>query len=342
MASGKKRTSSQSPCPVMYDLCRFLMIFLAECRIIPNFEVSDPINIVNMQIIGSFYGNAGRMRGAECGARMLKRRLLELVPAVDGPDVDLYAGSDNSGVACLDEVVHYCTDLGSAVFNALVSGHRVIVVGGDHSMVMGSLLGSARVADLRQEKLGVIYIDAHADINTVAASATGNLHGVPLASSFGIEKDASLTALRAPGLETDDLLYLGLRSVDDPERQTIERYGIRHCTSAGLNEMHSGRPAAFAAEIERMIDGFIAERGLERLHVSVDIDVLDPRYAPATGVPEPDGISPDMLKTMLDCIVATGKVHTLDFVEYNPHLDPDGATEALASELLGRMAPKLS
>ncbi len=202
-----------------------------------------------------------------------------------------------------------------------------IALGGDHSVSMGSVAGVAEAG-----RTGVLWIDAHADLNTPASSPSGNIHGMPLAHLLG-EGDARLLDIwgGGPVLDPNDLVFIGLRSLDPFERSFIRERGIRAYTMK---------------EIDRRGLAVVAEEALEvlsdvpRLHVSFDADALDPTIAPGVGTPVPGGLSYREAHLLMELAADSGKVTSLDLVEVNPILDVQNSTGRImvemASSLLGK------
>ena len=215
----------------------------------------------------------------------------------------------------------------AATSEVLSSGDFPFILGGDHSVSLGSI--SAATSFFKDRCFGVIYIDAHADMNTPRTSPTGNVHGMCLAATLG-KGDGRLVSVADTLLTSDKLLMIGTRSVDPGERELLTDLNVKTITSDEINNRLDG----MIGEIE----DFIRANKLDCVHLSVDIDVLDPKYAPATGVPELGGISPASLERVLGTILKTGIVKSCDLVEYIPGLDDDRQTlkrcEAIVSQIM--------
>lgn len=201
-----------------------------------------------------------------------------------------------------------------------------IALGGDHSVSLGSVSGVAQAG-----RTGVLWIDAHADLNTPASSPSGNVHGMPLSHLLGAG-DPRLLNIWGGGavLEPRDLVFIGLRSLDPFERAFIREHGVRAYTMK---------------EIDRRGLAVVAEEALEylgapRLHVSFDADALDPALAPGVGTPVPGGLSYREAHLLMELLADSGKVSSLDLVEVNPVLDVRNSTGRImvemASSLLGK------
>ncbi len=201
-----------------------------------------------------------------------------------------------------------------------------IALGGDHSVSLGSVSGVAQAG-----RTGVLWIDAHADLNTPQSSPSGNVHGMPLSHLLG-EGDPRLLGVWGGGavLNSRDLVFIGLRSLDPFERLFIREHNIRAYTMK---------------EIDRRGLAVIAEEALEylsapRLHVSFDADALDPSVAPGVGTPVPGGLSYREAHLLMELLADSDKVSSLDLVEVNPVLDVKNSTGRImvemASSLLGK------
>ncbi len=201
-----------------------------------------------------------------------------------------------------------------------------VALGGDHSVSMGSVSGVAQAG-----RTGVLWIDAHADLNTPQSSPSGNVHGMPLSHLLG-EGDPRLLDIWGGGavLKPRDLVFIGLRSLDPFERRFIREHDIRAYTMK---------------EIDRRGLAVVAEEALEyleapRLHVSFDADALDPALAPGVGTPVPGGLSYREAHLLMELLADSGKVSSLDLVEVNPVLDVENSTGRImvemASSLLGK------
>ncbi|MCS6867476.1 MAG: arginase [Thermus sp.] len=205
---------------------------------------------------------------------------------------------------------------------ALPQGVFPIVLGGDHSLSMGSVSGVAR------GRLGVVWVDAHADFNTPETSPSGNIHGMPLAVLSGLGHPRLVEAFRA--VDPKDVALIGVRSIDPGERRLLGEAGVLVYT------MH---------EVDRLGIARIAEEVLERLsglplHVSLDADVLDPTLAPGVGTPVPGGLTYREAHLLMEILAQSGRVQSLDLVEVNPILDERNRTAemmvGLALSLLGK------
>jgi arginase len=199
----------------------------------------------------------------------------------------------------------------------------LLVVGGDHSLAIGTLAGLADACD----RLGLIWIDAHADFNTPASSPSGNLHGMSLAVACGRgHRDLRCIADRRPLIDESDVWLLGFRDVDAGElaglqASRVNRRSTQEWRAAGVVDTLLAAGRALAARCDHV-------------HLSFDLDVLAPEHVRGTGTPVPGGLTIDEARQALDALHRCGAIHTAEFVEYNPRLDTDGRTGALTLELI--------
>lgn len=211
----------------------------------------------------------------------------------------------------------------------------LVALGGDHAMSMGTVAAAKRAAARAagpSARLGVLWIDAHADINTPASSVTGNIHGMPVAHLLGLG-DPRFAAAWGGGAQIDasEIVYIGLRDVDPPERALIKELGITAYTMKEVDRLGINQVANAAIEQLRRSD---------RLHVSFDADVLDPAFAPGVGTPVRGGLNYREAHLLMELLADSGIVSSVDLLEVNPILDSGNRTAAmlveLAASLFGR------
>lgn len=242
------------------------------------------------------------------------------VPRPEGRDPDA-AGLEPSGgrAKFLQEIASVSQRLADRVAAALDDDTTPVVLGGDHSVAIGSLAGTTRDADV-----GVIYLDAHADFNTPTTSPSGNVHGMSLAASLGLGTFADREWARAPGLTGEDIALVGLRDVDPAERDLVRDSGAAAYTISEVDER------GIAAVLEEALDRVSAPDGL---HVSLDLDVLDPNVAPGVGTPVRGGLTYREAHAAVELIAESDELRSLELVEVNPILDTHNTTAELAVEL---------
>jgi arginase len=222
----------------------------------------------------------------------------------------------------LDEIVDSCKALADEVETAAKSGRFPLVLGGDHSVAIGTIAGLTRVA----QRVGVIWVDAHGDFNTPETSPTGNIHGMPLSATCGIGAEA-LTNLgeRTPMLEIEDVALVGIRDIDPVEARMIVDQGPEAFTVRDIDEM------GMKEVVDRALD--IATRDADWLHVSFDLDAIDPRWAPGTGTPVQGGLTLREAHLLLEILADSEMVRSMELVETNPILDIRNQTGELAAWL---------
>lgn len=281
-----------------------------------------------IEIIGAHYGNSGRTNGAEKGSRKLKDAVLRKFNVEDGGDIDDFMTSGRHGADCLPEVVTFNTKLRDKVYRSLRAGKKVLTIGGDHSIALGTLSASAKAAGEKGSNFNVIYIDAHGDLNTLSNSPSKNLHGTPLAAFFGFGEPA-MTAINEAGANIGRLLLIGTRSLDEGETELIKSQNIRSISSADI----INAPERVFYEI----DSFLSQTNAEHIHLSFDIDVVDPSEAPGTGVPEKGGITAATATAIIDRLITKYPVRSIDIVEYNSDLDVGEKTLQICKNIVSHI-----
>lgn len=208
-----------------------------------------------------------------------------------------------------------------AVYSALSSGNKVITIGGDHAVSWGSISGVLK----HNPEVGIIYLDAHGDCNISERSASHHIHGMHMAYLMGFGEDKYVGRYTENLLPVENILYVGARSLDPYEVELIKEQGISRITCDVIN--------SDMIQVLDTINDFMSR--FRQIHVSLDIDVLDPSIAPGTGVPEVGGITEEALHEVLDFILKKcDKVKSLDLVEYNPLLDMEERTGRVVQKLV--------
>jgi arginase len=240
------------------------------------------------------------------------------------PIAEAVGGEDRHGLVFVEPITQVCADLASRL-SALPEGEFALTMGGDHSLAMGSVAGSAQ--GTRQ---GLIWIDAHTDFNTPATSPSGNVHGMPVAHLIGLG-DPGLAGIGAWRLNPEDVVMIGIRSVDRGEQQLVRQHGVTVYTMREVDQL--GITRIVGAALERL-------GGLPRLHVSLDADAIDPALAPGVGTPVPGGLTYREAHLLMELLCDSGRVTSFDIVEVNPSLDLRNQTAqlmvGLAQSLLGQ------
>ncbi len=202
-----------------------------------------------------------------------------------------------------------------------------LVLGGDHSLAVGSVPGAAR-----GQRVGVIWVDAHGDFNTPETSPSGNVHGMPLAALLGLG-DPRLVGVggEGPKLRPEDVVLVGVRSLDPGERALLRAHRVPVYTMTEVDRL------GVAAIAEAIVERF---RDYPRVHLSLDADVLDPELAPGVGTPVPGGLSYREAHLLMELLSQAGVVTSLDLVEVNPILDRRNRTAEIAVELAASLLGK--
>jgi len=209
----------------------------------------------------------------------------------------------------------------------LEAGATPLALGGDHSIAIGSLAAQALFHRRRGLPVGLVWIDAHADMNTPETSPTGNIHGMPLAVSLG-EGVRELVGLAGdrPALDPRHVSIVGARDVDPGERERIRRLGVRVYTMSEVDER--GIAACMDEAVARALDGTAG------VHLSFDLDGVDPQFAPGVGTPVAGGLTYREAHLACEKVAQTGRLLGMDLVELNPVLDTNNRTAKLAVELI--------
>ena len=263
---------------------------------------------------------ASAIRYAELDARL--RSLGRVV--VDRGDVHVpvpeATDQGDASARYLGQILRVCERLAELVAEATRQGELPLLLGGDHSLALGTLGGMAAA----RGPGAVLWIDAHGDLNRPETSPTGNVHGMPLAAALGAAGDAFAAAAFPIPCVTKAAL-LGVRSLDPGERELIRRLDLRVYTMSELDER--GVQACVAEALDHLADATF-------LHVSLDLDAVDPMFAPGVGTPVRGGLSYREAHLALELVARSGLLDSLDVVEVNPILDRENETGKLAVELV--------
>ena len=228
----------------------------------------------------------------------------------------------------LDDITHTCTKLAETVVTTLEAGQIPIVLGGDHSIAAGTVSGVAEFYRQRNEKIGLIWIDAHADINTPESSPSGNVHGMPLAALLGLF-DSPLGNIYgwSPKVSPENVVLVGVRDIDEDEKRNIRR--------AGIEDVYTMRDIDERGMRTVMEDALrAASRGTAGYHVSLDMDWIDPEDAPGVGTPVWGGATYRESHLAMEILSDHGRMLSFELVEVNPVLDEHNQTADLAVELI--------
>lgn len=223
----------------------------------------------------------------------------------------------------LPEILETCGRIADLVDAAVGSDAFPLVLGGDHSVAIGTLAGLARRHDAPG---GVLWVDAHGDLNVPGSTLSGNVHGMPLAAALGLAGDTfAHPSLRLPALDPARVSLVGVRSLDPAEQELLRRSDARVFTMSEIDRI--GIERAMREAIDHV-------RAAPFVHVSLDLDVLDPEVAPGVGTPVRGGLTYREAHLALELVAESGSLGSLEVVEVNPILDRENETAALAVELV--------
>ena len=274
-------------------------------------------------------------RGASMGPEALRvAGLIEAIAArgIDVTDIGDLQGPRNptsapvDGYRHLEEVVAWNRAVFDATTRELRAGRIPVMLGGDHCLGIGSIAAVAAHCRASGRKLRVLWLDAHADFNTREVTPSGNIHGMPVACLCGLGPEA-LTTIGgpAPVVSAGQIRQIGIRSVDPGEKRLVQEHGLDIYDMRYIDEVGMRRA------MEEALDGVDADT---HLHVSFDVDMLDPAIAPGTGTRVPGGVNYREAQLIMEMVADTGCMRSLDLVEINPALDKRNATARLAVDLV--------
>jgi arginase len=227
----------------------------------------------------------------------------------------------------LPQIAATCRRLALLVAETLAGGGVPLVLGGDHSVAVGTVSGVSHFFHQREQKVGLIWLDAHADINTPESSPSGNVHGMPLACIVG-QGPAELTELFGykPKVAPENVVIVGLRDVDQTEKPHVRQYGVHAFTMRDIDER------GMRSVMEEAIR--LASAGTEGFHLSLDMDFVDPKDAPGVGTPVRGGVTYREAHLALEMICDSRRMLSMEVVEVNPVIDEVNRTADLAVELV--------
>jgi arginase len=288
--------------------------------------------LVRIAILGVPADLGAARRGTDMGPSAIRYAKLREQLAELGHDVvDLgnvhvpvpetrHAGDER--LKYLPEIEALCGELADAVERAVRDGRLPLVLGGDHSLSMGTLAGLTRV----RSDVGLLWMDAHGDFNTAETTPSGNIHGMPLAAVTG-RGDRRLVELGgiAPKVRAEDAALVGVRELDPLERNALRTSGVKVFTMKEVDRLGIGG-------VMDQVLAHVASSG-RCLHLSFDMDVIDPRYAPGVGTPVAGGLTYREAHLAMELLSDAGVLCSIEFVEVNPILDRGNETARLTVEL---------
>lgn len=296
-----------------------------------------------MHLIGFPMDLGADRRGVDMGPSALRiagieQRIESLgYQVVDEGDIPVrrpvgVAGSETR-LKYLKEIAESCTTLAASVKRVVDGEGFPLVLGGDHSMSIGTIAGLAGHCLDASKRLGLLWIDAHADMNTADSSPSGNIHGMPVAVSFGLG-DPALTSVGGAfrKIDPENIVMVGLRSVDLGEKQLIRERSIRAYTMSDIDRLH------IHSVINDALD-YLSDR-CDHLHVSFDLDSIDPDVVPGVGTPVPGGLSWREAHYIMEEIAERGILSSLEIAEANPILDDKNRSAMVAADLIASVMGK--
>jgi arginase len=290
-----------------------------------------------VHIIGVPLDLGGGRRGVDMGPSAFRiaglgERLSALgVPVTDKGDLEVpipeTRDSGDPRKRYITEIAQVCEALFGSALASLQAGALPLVLGGDHSLGAGSVAATAAHTRRAGMKLGLIWVDAHGDMNTPASTGSGNVHGMPLSALLGPEP-AELSGIGgfSPTIDPGRVVLIGVRNLDEQEKQRVRDSRIHVFTMKDIDR------AGIASILEQAIE--LAARDDAGLHVSFDLDVCDPSIAPGVGTPVKGGLDYREAHMVMEMLADSGRLLALDMVEVNPTLDIRNNTAELGTELV--------
>lgn len=233
----------------------------------------------------------------------------------------------NPKLKYLDEIIKTSKMLADKIEKVLEKGEFPICLGGDHSMALGTISGIASYCRNKKLKLGVIWIDAHSDMNTDETSPSGNIHGMPLAALMGLGCDELVNFLGfSPKILPENCALIGIRSVDEAEKMNIKKLKVPIYTMTDIDKLGIHRIIA------KVLKQF--REKVDHIHISFDVDSVDPSVAPGVGTPVPGGLSYREAHLLMETIAECGCMSSLEIAEVNPILDHKNQSASFIAELI--------
>lgn len=233
----------------------------------------------------------------------------------------------NPKLKYLPEIAKTSKILAKKVEQLLVKNYFPLIIGGDHATAIGSIAGISSYCRKKKKTLGIIWIDAHSDMNTEETTPSGNIHGMPLAVSLGLGHK-SLTQINgfAPKVDIRNVVMIGIRDVDYYEAQTIKKLNLNVYTMTEVDKIGIHRI------VTKVLNDF--KNKVDHIHISFDMDGVDPDYAKGVGTPVPGGLTYRESQLLMELVADCGCMNSLEMLEVNPILDTKNRTANLATDLI--------
>lgn len=290
-----------------------------------------------IQLLGVPMDLGSGRRGVDMGPSALRiaglaERLEDLGhKVVDGGNLDIRIMEEievgDAKARYLKEIIRASSALARRTEKIMTRGHFPLILGGDHSIAVGSITGITAFARRKRKRVGLLWVDAHGDINTPTTTPSGNIHGMPLAAVLGLgpRELANLDGHPGKVLPANTAL-VGVRSLDEGERKHLRRVGVHVYTMSDIDRQG----------IHRIMKKALAHvtRGTSYLHLSIDLDAVDPAVAPGVGTPVKGGLDYREAHLIMESVAESGKMTSLEIVEVNPILDENNTSAEFAVELV--------
>lgn len=280
---------------------------------------SKPVHIINVPLdLGA------SRRGTDAGPSAMRiaglSRAIQKLGYVVSRETDISVPAmetreaTNTRARFKDEILAVCETLATGTVESLDNNEIPVVIGGDHSIAMGTVSGVAEHFKKKDQQLGLIWFDAHGDMNLPESSPSGNVHGMPLAHLLGYgDPDLSSILGANPAVRPEHVVLIGIRDIDRVEREFINKSGITAFTMRDIDEMGMSKVASKTLEI--------VNSGTGGFHVSFDLDGCDPEVIPGSGTLVPGGVSYREAHLLLEQCASNGRMSSMEVVELNPFLD---------------------
>ena len=273
--------------------------------------------------------SAIRLAGLQQRLESLGHEVTDYFSPIDIKPAD-YDDEGNPKAKYLNPIVRSCTQLALAVEESFREGDFPLIIGGDHSIALGSVAGVSSACIRQGKKLGILYVDAHGDFNTAETTLTGNIHGECMAASCGYGlPDLTDLYFKGQKVNPENVCFVGTRDLDAQEKNLMKKAGVTVFSMSDIDRQ--GFPV-----ILQKIRNFFAEK-VDCVHLSFDLDVLDPMFAPGTGIQLQAGLSNREGLMIMEEMCEMGKVCSAEIVELNPVLDIQNKTAVLAVDLIARI-----